>query len=504
VGGYKTSKIKNLKADDAIAIFSEFRAHFSSDRSIAFFRTSDSVGETFKPALSILGVQASLILKSKNDEVTLERIAAIGDATIAHGQNSVKSKIEIRRGNPFAVLSEIIIEQKVPVLPEHSFFQGGALGYFGYDAVKYLEPVLQKSKNLSLSSDCYDSEIVFFKNYLVFDHARGDVTLWSENTESADELHGLIEKISRELLIHASQTSPSPNLGSEAILDALPLADFKTSFGKVAFIEAVKYLKNHIKDGNIFQAVLSEKFKHAYVGDAFYLFRAMLAVNPAPYHFFFSVDGRDFMGASPEMLLKEAGEKIETHPIAGTRPRGKNPEEEKRNELQLLDSVKEKAEHLMLVDLARNDIGRVSTPGSVKVESFQKLRKFGGVMHLVSKVTGTRLPGLHALGALASCFPAGTLSGAPKIRAMTILANLEPETRGFYGGAFIAASVTGRLDSCISIRTMSIESGIVTIQAGAGIVADSSPEKEYLEIEHKSRLARKALANALAAAGVAS
>jgi anthranilate synthase component 1 len=485
VGGYQISKIENLKADDAIAIFGKLHAHFASDRSIAFFRTSDSVGETFIPTLSILGIQPSLLLQRKNGEVKLERIV----------EGSSKSKTEIRQGNPFAVLSEMIIDQKVPVLPEHSFFQGGALGYFGYDAVKYLEPVLQKTKNLSLNSDRYDSEIVFFKNYLVFDHARSDVSLWSEDAGSANDFRGVLEKLSGDLSTPlSSPLSSSPNGTPEA----LPLSEFKTSFGKDAFIEAVKFLKNHIKDGNIFQAVLSEKFKHAYPGDAFQLFLSLLAVNPAPYHFFFTIDGRDFMGASPEMLLKEAGEKIETHPIAGTRPRGKNPEEEKRNELQLLDSVKEKAEHLMLVDLARNDIGRVSTPGSVKVESFQKLRKFGGVMHLVSKVTGTRLPGLHALGALASCFPAGTLSGAPKIRAMTLLANLEPETRGFYGGAFIAASVTGRLDSCISIRSMSIDAGEVTIQAGAGIVADSSPEKEYLEIEHKSRLARKALAHALA------
>jgi anthranilate synthase component 1 len=151
----------------------------------------------------------------------------------------------------------------------------------------------------------------------------------------------------------------------------------------------------------------------------------------------------------------------------------------------------------MLVDLARNDIGRVSVPGSVKVESFQKLRKFGGVMHLVSKVTGKVNSQTDSIGALASCFPPGTLSGAPKIRAMSLLSELEPESRGFYGGAFIAASVTGDLDSCIAIRCMSIENGVVTIQAGAGIVADSSPEKEYQEIEHKSRLARKALALAL-------
>ena len=482
---YLISKIEQLKADDAILVLSKLRAHFSDDRSIAFFRTSGSVGESFSPSLSILGVQPSLILQSKQGNVKLQTLNAGGSDT------------QTVEGNPFTILSKIIIDMKVPVLPDHPFFQGGALGYFGYDAVKFIEPVLQKTKNLSLASDKHDAEIVFFKNYLVFDHATGAVTQLSEDAEVAANLREKIAKLLGPAELEKLRSTANLSAQSTTAIEALPLSSFKTSFGKEAFIEGVKNLKNHIKDGNIFQAVLSEKFKHAYTGDALDLFKAMIQVNPAPYHFFFSIDGRDFMGASPEMLLKEVGDKIETHPIAGTRPRGKTPEDEKRNELQLLDSVKEKAEHLMLVDLARNDIGRVSTPGSVKVESFQKLRKFGGVMHLVSKVTGTRIPGLDALAALASCFPAGTLSGAPKIRAMNLLSDLEPETRGFYGGAFIAASVTGSLDSCISIRSMSIEDKVVTIQAGAGIVADSSPEKEYLEIEHKSRLARTALARAL-------
>jgi anthranilate synthase component 1 len=240
--------------------------------------------------------------------------------------------------------------------------------------------------------------------------------------------------------------------------------------------------------------VISDHFSTDFKGDPLDLFRVLAQISPAPYQFYFSVDDRVYLGASPEMLLKALGETIETHPIAGTRPRGISREDELKQEQELLSSVKEKAEHLMLVDLARNDIGRVSSPGTVKVGSFMKLRKFGGVMHLVSTVTGKLISNTTALSALASCFPAGTLSGAPKIRAMELISEIEKSPRGFYGGAFLAASFTGDIDSCISIRSISIENGRARIQAGAGIVADSDPEMEYQEVQHKSKLTRKALA----------
>jgi anthranilate synthase component 1 len=200
------------------------------------------------------------------------------------------------------------------------------------------------------------------------------------------------------------------------------------------------------------------------------------------------------MGASPEMLARLSGDELETHPIAGTRPRGATPEEEKRFEAQLKRSEKEKAEHLMLVDLARNDMGRVSEPGSVQVADFMELKRFAGVIHLVSRVVGKIKKAVPPMEALASFFPAGTLSGAPKVRAMQILSEIEPQSRGFYGGAVVIASFSGDLDSCIAIRSIQLEEGQAIVRAGAGIVADSRPESEYAEIQHKSRMARRALA----------
>jgi len=203
---------------------------------------------------------------------------------------------------------------------------------------------------------------------------------------------------------------------------------------------------------------------------------------------------KTFLGASPEMLLRIHGDTLETHPIAGTRRRGKTSEEDLSLELELMDDMKEKAEHIMLVDLARNDIGRVSKSGTVRVDSFMKTRRFSSVMHLVSRVLGDKKEGISSIEALAACFPAGTLSGAPKIRAMQLISELEPEPRNVYGGAMVAASFTGDLDSCIAIRSLEVGNGQVTLQVGAGIVADSIPEIEYEEVQHKSQMVRKALA----------
>jgi anthranilate synthase component 1 len=258
-------------------------------------------------------------------------------------------------------------------------------------------------------------------------------------------------------------------------------------------MRGVRQLKENIRAGDIFQAVLSDKLSVPFGGDPLELFEELTRLSPAPYRFYFDSGEGVYLGASPELLLKARAGVLETHPIAGTRPRGRTPAEERRLESQLLRSEKERAEHLMLVDLARNDVGRVSEPGSVRVEEYMQIHKYSGVMHLVSRVTGKLLKGAGSIEALASCFPAGTLSGAPKIRAMQLLSELEPEPRGFYGGAVVAASFTGDLDSCISIRCIEVRGGRAIVQAGAGIVADSQPAREYDEITHKSRIARTAL-----------
>jgi len=297
----------------------------------------------------------------------------------------------------------------------------------------------------------------------------------------------------RELYLSAAVRSSV----SLAPLDDCPevkIEEMKSLLGKEQYLVGVRKLKEHIGCGDIFQAVLSDRFTATFDGDPGDLFNVLSRLSPSPYQFYFPLNKKTFLGASPEMLLRIHGDTLETHPIAGTRRRGKTSEEDLSLELELMDDMKEKAEHIMLVDLARNDIGRVSKSGTVRVDSFMKTRRFSSVMHLVSRVLGDKKEGISSIEALAACFPAGTLSGAPKIRAMQLISELEPEPRNVYGGAMVAASFTGDLDSCIAIRSLEVGNGQVTLQVGAGIVADSIPEIEYEEVQHKSQMVRKALA----------
>jgi anthranilate synthase component 1 len=436
--------------------------------SIGFFQTG---------GVAVIGIAPVETYLSRNGSTTL----------LVPGQ----APVEIASA-PFALLQQILARRQIRAVEGLPFFQGGVIGYFGYDSVRDLEPTLRRSGNLAQASESYDAEFACYRFYLIQDRRNLKVTLLDAAPQVAEGISF------EEFAASVSQIQPTPareNLDPDA---ELPLESMHAMLGKERFLTGVRKLKQHLRDGDIFQAVLSDKFSHAYDSDPLDLFEILSAINPAPYLFYFTLQGRSYLGASPEMLVRSEGGKLETHPIAGTRPRGATPEQEVRNERQLLASVKERAEHLMLVDLARNDLGRSSAPGSVVVPSFMKLRKFGGVMHLVSVVNGTLQVGLGSADALAACFPAGTLSGAPKVRAMQLLSELEPERRGFYGGAFIAASYTGDLESCITIRSISVQGGVATIQAGAGIVADSDAEREYAEISHKSRLSRRALALALA------
>ena len=435
--------------------------------SVAFFKTAGLQSERFVPSLTLIGLKPLEVHQIKNE-------------------------------NPFDIINKKIDSRKFKPHPDLPFFQGGAMGYFAYNSIRFLEPTLQKTSQERDAHEQYDAEFVFYEQFIAFDHEKEKVFLYScadvdasktEATQHA-ELKALESSIVNNLAINEQHLQH----GFTQEIVPLEWSDQNSTLSKSEFLEAVEKLKFHILEGDIFQAVLSNRMKVPFQGDTVDLFQVLSELSPAPYQFYFSIDGRVFLGASPEMLIRSMGDVLETHPIAGTRPRGKDEKEEKQLEEELVSNEKEKAEHLMLVDLARNDIGRVSRPGTVEVSSFMKLRKFGGVMHLVSKVIGLRLASLSSISALASCFPAGTLSGAPKIRAMDLISEVEKSSRGFYGGAFVVASLNGDLDSCISIRSISIENGWARVQTGAGIVADSIPEMEFAEIEHKSSLTRKALA----------
>lgn len=469
-----------------------FRALASNQRDAVFFQQNQMEADVLIPGETVLAIDP------------FETIRVSGRRAVIESENGQQSVVE---GDPFSIISQRVsnfVTNRDSVFGASGpHFRGGALGYFSYDAIRSLEPSLTYfSGNLqdldtAENLERYDAEFMFFRKAVIFDHRNHRVLLMAgyfkdEELNETGLRRAQVEIEALRGLCHsASQSELNVNIETAP---EIPLENFECMLGKKRFFEGVRKLKKHIRAGDIFQAVLSEKFQLPFSGDPFDLFRILSRLNPAPYSYYFSLGGRVKLGASPEMLLKLEDQTIETHPIAGTRPRGATPAEDQKLEKQLRRSTKEQAEHLMLVDLARNDVGRVSKPGTVRVKSFMELRKFSGVMHLISRVTGKLLNTTTGVEALAASFPAGTLSGAPKIRAMQLLSELEPLPRGFYGGAVVAASFTGELDSCIAIRGIQVEKGMALIQAGAGVVADSRPEQEYQEVLHKSRMARRTLA----------
>jgi anthranilate synthase component 1 len=478
-------------------IFCEWLKRRPEFKSSAFFlQRSDTEGESHAPKETILAFEPFETIRIRRGQARIENVDGVTHA----------------EGDPFAIVSQRVQEYRAVAYEDLPFFQGGALGYFAYDSVRFLEPSLTalpgNLRSLGAESRGYDAEFSLFRKLMVFDHAHRRLVLFSgfETRRDAPE-QGLtralseIQELKKQFMSLASLASGASAqagreeaaLPSHEIPQEIPIEEMSAMLGKERFLRGVRKLKDHIRNGDIFQAVLSERMSVPFEGDPLALFRNLLSLSPAPYRFYFGMGESVFLGASPEMLLKVRGRELETHPIAGTRPRGANEAEEHKLESQLMRSEKERAEHLMLVDLARNDIGRVSEPGTVRVSSYMQIKKFSGVMHLVSKVNGELLKSAGSLEALAACFPAGTLSGAPKIRAMQLLSELEPHPRGFYGGAVVAASFTGDLDSCISIRSIQVEGGQAIVQAGAGIVADSQPAKEHEEVSHKSRISRTAL-----------
>ena len=457
----------------ALATFRELLEVFPRDRAF-YFRRGEIADREFRPTQTILAIDPFETIRIRDRKAVIETAEGEREEEVTDAFSYLSRRMEDLR------------QEKIPELPS---FQGGALGYFSYDSVRDLEPILRRTDgNLARSDGKYDAEIMFFRKVVIFDHEKDRVIFIAGTQPEIDEL----------VRIHQAARARKPAQVSGMEHPELSVSDMESMHGKESFLKKVRAIKEYIRDGDIFQAVLSEKFSAPYEGDPLDLFEILCDLSPSPYQFCFLSGKRAFVGSSPEMLLQVNERELETHPIAGTRPRGATEAEEERLCAQLLRSPKEKAEHLMLVDLSRNDLGRVSDPGTIRIGSYMKIRKFSGVMHLVSVVKGTLNRKYSPIMALASCFPAGTLSGAPKIRAMQRLSELEPLRRGFYGGAVIAASFTGDLDSCISIRGIEIEGGVATIQAGAGIVADSSPEREYAEIQHKTSGTRRALALALA------
>ena len=373
---------------------------------------------------------------------------------------------------------------EVPGLPR---LTGGAVGYLSYDAVRLFERIPDRHPPDGLPYASFS----FYRSLVAFDHARQRIVLVADaepgrraDFERAQEVLDRFEadlRGPRPTAAPPASRRPAERDGGDFFADG------------AGYRQAVRAAQDYIAAGDIFQVVLSRRRSVECPCDPFTVYRALRMVNPSPYMYFLKDGDRAVAGASPEMLVRVEGRRAETRPIAGTRPRGATAEEDERLGRELLADEKERAEHVMLVDLGRNDLGRVCRFRSVTVPEFMAVERYSHVIHLVSSVIGELAEGKDALDALAATFPAGTLSGAPKIRAMEIIDELEPERRGLYGGAVGYLDLRGNLDFCITIRTVMLEAGRAVVQAGAGIVADSDPESERLETEAKAAAMREAL-----------
>ena len=384
------------------------------------------------------------------------------------------------RDEPFLeVLRGLMAEYRAPEVPGLPRFAGGAVGYLGYDAAAWFEPAVAAPPGTTEAGRDVPAAFMLFDSVLAFDHARHRILIIANAhvTPGAD-LQALyrfacarIDFLERELGAEAS---------GAAVASPHPIR-FESNTTRDRFVEMVEDARRHIAAGDVYQVVLSQRFEADLAVDPFRVYRALRHVNPSPYMFFLRVGKTAIAGASPEMLVRVEGARVETRPIAGTRPRGADEDEDLRMAEDLRANEKERAEHVMLVDLGRNDIGRISEYRSVRVPVFMDVERYSHVMHLVSVVEGRLAAGAGPLDALAACFPAGTVTGAPKVRAMQLIAGLERTPRGLYAGAVGYIDCSGRLDFCIAIRTVVIEAGRATVQAGAGIVADSDPAAEYDE-----------------------
>ena len=396
-------------------------------------------------------------------------------------------------GNPFEVLKDIFAGFRYARPDGLPRFSGGAVGYFGYDTVRYIENLPEAPSDDINVPDCY---LMFCNEIIAYDHLKQKVMVIINayidggSTDAAyDKAVQRIAKICEEIDAVSVQYRKSADMDVTDI-------DFSSNFTKDAFCAAVDKAKKHIYDGDIFQVVLSQRLSIETDADPFDVYRVLRTLNPSPYLYYLHLTDTVIVGSSPELLVRVEGYDVETCPIAGTRPRGKSEAEDAALAADLLADEKELAEHTMLVDLSRNDIGRIAEFGSVVVENPMHIEKYSHVMHIVSNVKGRRKDTFDAFDVLGAVIPAGTLSGAPKMRAMEIINELEPNKRGIYGGSIGYIGFDGNIDMCITIRTMVFHNGKAYLQAGAGIVADSVPDREYEETLNKAKALIKALEKA--------
>lgn len=434
---------------------------------------------------------------------TLEITCTDGHMTLIQGgEDEQKTKKTYNIDHPGKILRNILDKYKSPVIKDMPSFTGGLVGYFSYDYIKYAEPSLRNhpedTENYPADDpkkgerELRDMDVMLFDKVIVFDHYRQKILLIT-GVSTEGNLEENCRKACGELdemehLIKSKAKAYFPPL--ELLSELKPEADLEE------YSNMVRRAKEYIYEGDIFQVVLSNPITAAAKGSLFDTYRVLRTSNPSPYMFYFSSDDIEVAGASPETLARLEDGKIYTFPLAGTRPRGKNKEEDEKLEQELLGDEKELSEHNMLVDLGRNDIGKISIPGTVHMEKYMEIQKFSHVMHIGSTVSGKIRPDKDGVDVIDAVLPAGTLSGAPKIRACQIIEELEKKRRGIYGGAVGYLDFSGNIDTCISIRLAYKKNGMVCVQSGAGIVADSIPENEFTECMNKAAAVIHALKTA--------
>jgi anthranilate synthase component 1 len=398
-----------------------------------------------------------------------------------------ESRVTWTQSNPLDFLRNWLARYRPVRVPGLPPLTAGAVGYFAYDTVRLFERIPDRAQN-DLRID--DAVMMFYLRLVVFDHVRHRVTIVRNVfTEGGGSLRSHYRAATEEIRETQHQLAGPLDLDRSARRSTARPAPLRvaSNMTRRQYIAAVRKSKEYIRAGDIFQVVISQRFSARTAADPFAIYRALRVLNPSPYMYFLKLGDTAIVGSSPEMLVKVQDREAFYRPIAGTRPRGRDAAEDESLAVELAADPKELAEHIMLVDLGRNDLGRVSEYGSVSVERLEFVERYSHVMHLVSTLRGHLRPDVDCLEALAACFPAGTVSGAPKVRAMEIIDELEPTRRGIYAGAILYLDFSGNLDSCIAIRTMVVKNGVAYVQAGAGLVADSVPEREYQETVNKAR-----------------
>ncbi|TDF99351.1 anthranilate synthase component I [Paenibacillus piri] len=424
---------------------------------------------------SFIGTDPFLMITAKDGVTTIESQG---------GKTQTQQK-------PIDVLKGYLRAYSSPSLPDLPRFTGGAVGFFGYDLLQYYEKLpAHRIDDLEMN----DIQFMLCDQVIVFDHFKQqlkvianvhipkhgtDADIVAAYEATCAKIDETIERLKRPL--------PTMSMSQQPIPDEVDLGEIRSNMTKEQYIANVEKAKEYIRAGDIFQVVLSQRFEIETDVSPLHVYRILRTMNPSPYMYVLKMDDEVIVGTSPELLVRVEDEKVDTRPIAGTRPRGKTPEQDEAYERELLADEKERAEHLMLVDLGRNDLGRVSEFGTVHCDTFMQVERYSHVMHIVSNVTGKIAEGKDFFDAFISCLPAGTVSGAPKLRAMEIIAELENESRGSYGGAIGYLGFSGNMDTCITIRTIVFKKGKAYVQAGAGIVWDSIPENEYEETVNKAK-----------------